>query len=126
MAFSVDLDRVSPSSSETVRDQCEVHGSFLHNACFSPVKYWWLEKVDQTLSGLGVNAVRVEYLAGDQDDGDEWTAKSVGLADEQARAVTPERIAEIEDPSMRESVTTVLSWIRTAASRGHGIIGFFH
>lgn len=126
MAFSVDLDKISRPASETVRSQCEMYGSFLHNACFYPVKYWWLEKVDDTLSDLGVNAVRVEYLAGDQDDGDEWPAKNVRLADEQARAVTPEQIAGIEDHSMRESVTTVLSWIRTAASRGHGIIGFFH
>ncbi|QVJ03343.1 hypothetical protein KGD82_20245 [Nocardiopsis eucommiae] len=126
MAFSVDMDRISRPASETVRSQCEMYGRFLDNRCFYPVKYWWLEEVDQTLSALGVNEVRVEYLAGDQDDGDSWSAKSVGLADEQARAVTPERIAEIEDPYTREAVTAVLGWIRTAAGRGHGIIGFFH
>lgn len=126
MVFSVDLDRISRTTSTTVRDQCEIYGEFLDNGCFSPLKYWWLGEVDQTLAGLGVDAVRVESLTGDQDDGTEWLAKFVSEADEQAREVTPGQVAAVEDRYMREALTTVLGWIRTAAGRGHGVVGFFH
>jgi tRNA threonylcarbamoyladenosine modification (KEOPS) complex Pcc1 subunit len=47
-----------------------------------------------------------------------------------AYSVDPDRISSqvdaLDDHSMRESVHTVLEWVRAAAERNHGIVGFYH
>lgn len=124
MAYSVDLDKLSDSGS--LRSQCGAHGSFLDNSPFYPVKHWWFADVDKVLADLGVSAVRMDDLWMGEEDGEEWSAESVRRAAEQARDVTDEQVQALEDYSMRESVRTVLEWIRAAAERGEGIVGFYH
>ncbi len=126
MAYSVDLDRLSHDDPAPYRSQCERHGSFLPNAPFCPVRFWWFEEVDKVLADLGVSAVRMDDLWMGGEDGEEWSREAVRRAESRARAVTAEQVEALEDYSMRESVHTVLQWIRTAAGRGHGIVGFYH
>lgn len=124
MAYSVDLDKLSDSGS--LRDQCEAHGSFLDNSPFYPVKFWWFEEVDKALASLGVDAVRMDDLWMGEEDGEEWSAECVRQAAEQARGVTDEQVQALEEHSLRESVRTVLKWIRMAAGWNEGIVGFYH
>ncbi|OKI18986.1 hypothetical protein A6A08_05105 [Nocardiopsis sp. TSRI0078] len=126
MAYSVDPERISHANPASYRSQCERHGSFLFNAPFSPVKFWWFAEVDKVLAGLGVDAVRMDDLWMGEEDGEEWSKEAVRQAASQARAVTTEQVEALEDYSMRKSVHTVLEWIREAAEQDHGIVGFYH
>ncbi len=126
MAYSVDLDLLSRTAPASYRSQCELHGSFLPNGPFYPVKYWWLADVDEVLADLGVDEVRVESLGMGAESGEEWSGRAVRRAAEQARAVPRAQVQALEDRYMREAVQTVLEWIRTAAEQGHGIVGFYH
>jgi hypothetical protein len=123
MAYSVDLDRIS---SAYTRGECELHGTFLDNRPFSPVRYWWFEEVDAVLRKLGVTAVRMDDLWMGEESGEEWSKDAVRTAASQAAQVTAEQVDALDDHSMRESVHTVLEWVRAAAERNHGIVGFYH
>ncbi|WP_238347025.1 DUF7691 family protein [Nocardiopsis dassonvillei] len=123
MAYSVDLDRIS---SEYTRGECELHGTFLDNRPFYPVYHWWFEEVDAVLRKLGVTAVRMDDLWMGEESGEEWSKDAVRTAASQAAQVTTEQVDALDDHSMRESVHTVLGWVRTAAERNHGIVGFYH
>jgi len=124
MAYSVDLDKLSFSA--PLRDQCEDHGSFLENAPFSPVKSWWFEDVDKALASLGVDAVRMDDLWMGEESGSTWSTQEVQRAAEQAQRVTDEQVQALEDRYLSEAVDTALEWIRTAAARNEGIVGFYH
>lgn len=126
MAYSVDLDQISRPSPVPYRRQCEKHGTFLFNAPFSPVKFWWFAEVDETLAQWGVTAVRMDDLWTGAEEGAQWSAAAVAEAARQAAAVSDEQVRSLQDYSMRESVETVLDWIRSAAARGHGVVGFYH
>ncbi|MCY9785426.1 hypothetical protein KIK06_16190 [Nocardiopsis sp. EMB25] len=123
MAYSVDLGALPD---DYTRAHCDAYGSFLDNRPFYPVKYWWFAEVDQALKELGVTAVRMDSLWTGGGAGEEWFAGQVREAAEQAAGISAERVNALEDYSMRESVHAVLEWIRYAAARGHGIVGFYH
>lgn len=124
MAYRVDLDKLSRSI--PLRGQCEIHGSFLDNSPFYPVKCWWFEEVDEALAVLGVDEVSMDNLWMGDEEGREWSAEAVRRAAAQARDVTDEQVQALEDYSMRESVRAVLEWIRVAAAQNEGIVGFYH
>ncbi|WP_017571257.1 DUF7691 family protein [Nocardiopsis halotolerans] len=114
---------------------CEFHGRALFNNDFSPMKFRWLETVDEGLEELGVTAISVEEFSyssfpprlprpRDLPGYGEWSPTECQKALEQWETVTDERRAAL-DPHVLGAVESCVDWCRTAAAAGRGVAGFF-
>lgn len=112
---------------------CAFHGRRLYGNSFSPFRYAWLERVDEALKALGIDAVTVsEFGYGlpsplpytDLPGHGSWSADTCAAALTQYEAVTEEQFAALDD-EVREAVEEIGSWLaETRANPGRGLVGF--
>ena len=112
---------------------CAFHGRRMHANSFSPFRFGWLERVDEGLGSLGVDAVRVsEFGHGlpsplpytDLPGHGVWSPEDCAAALGQFEAVTEDRSAAL-DREVREAIEECTQWLTEArASEGRGVIGF--
>ncbi|MFI6978437.1 hypothetical protein ACIBSV_07540 [Embleya sp. NPDC050154] len=112
---------------------CAFHGRRIYSNNFSPFRFGWLERVDEGLASLGVDAVRVsEFGYGlpsplpytDLPGHGVWSPADCAKALEQYAAATGEQLAAL-DGEVREAIEDCAEWLNAArASEGRGVLGF--
>ncbi|WP_436774879.1 DUF7691 family protein [Yinghuangia sp. YIM S09857] len=112
---------------------CAFHGRQIWGNNFSPFKFGWLARVDESLKAIGVDAVQVsEFGYGlpsplpttDLPGHGVWSPEDCATALAQYEAVTEDQLGAL-DREVREAIEECAEWLREACAReGRGVVGF--
>ncbi|MET9713161.1 hypothetical protein ACFW3Z_08685 [Nocardiopsis alba] len=129
-------DRHGTMYSYAYKWMCEFHGRFQVNGDFCPMKYDWLEMVDEGLEQIGVTAVDVSSFSHGSVPSPipspvdlvpgygEWSLEQCREALEQWEAATDEAKSAV-DSEVLHAIETCMGWCRNATALERGVAAFF-